>query len=41
MIPFEGLLTDEEIWNIIRYEQNFSHGPMGPQRKGPRGGMGG
>lgn len=39
MIPFGGLLTDEEIWTIIRYEQTFSHGPIGPRGKGPRGGM--
>lgn len=39
MIPFGGLLTEEEIWSIIRYEQTFSHGPMGPRGKGPRGGM--
>lgn len=40
MIPFGGLLTDEEIWSIIRYEQTFSHGPIGPRGQGPRGGMG-
>lgn len=40
MIPFGGLLTDEEIWTIIRYEQSFSHGPVGPRGRGPRGGMG-
>jgi len=40
MIPFGGLLTDEEIWSIIQYEQTFSHGPVGPRGKGPRGGMG-
>lgn len=47
MSPFGGLLTDEEIWAIIRYEQSFAGGRglgehMGPRRRmGPRGGMGG
>ncbi len=47
MIPFGGMLTDEEIWAIIRYEQSFAggRGPgehMGPRRgMRPRGGMGG
>ncbi|GMV49425.1 MAG: hypothetical protein NBKEAIPA_03211 [Nitrospirae bacterium] len=29
MAPFGGILTDEEIWSLIRYEQTFSrhHGP--------------
>lgn len=40
MIPFGGLLKDEEVWNIIHYEQTFSHGPVGPRGKGRRGGMG-
>ena len=36
MLPFGGLLTDEEIWTIIQYERSFSggHGPMGGM--GPR-----
>jgi len=48
MIPFGGVvLTDEEIWAIIRYERSFAgaHGPgkrMGPRHgMGPRGSMGG
>ena len=47
MIPFGGVLTDREIWAIIRYERSFAgdHGPgarMGPRRgMGPRGPMGG
>ena len=38
MIPFGGLLSDEEIWTIIQYEQTFSHrsGRHGPRRgRGP------
>lgn len=35
MIPFGGLLTDEEIWSIVQYEQTFSHGPGGA--RGNRG----
>jgi hypothetical protein len=29
MLPFGGLLTDEEIWTIIQYERSPSggHGP--------------
>lgn len=43
MIGFGGVLTDEEIWALIQYEQSFAgeHGPgrgMGPRRG--RGGMG-
>ena len=37
MLPFGGLLTDEEIWTVIQYERSFAgeHGPgMG---MGPRG----
>ncbi len=47
MIPFGGLLSDEEIWSVIQYEQTFSarhgHRPgMGPgNRKGPMGPQGG
>ncbi len=42
MLPFGGLLTDEEMWTVIRYERSFAgeHGPgmgMGPRG---RGGMG-
>lgn len=45
MVAFGGMLTDEEIWAIIRYERSFAggHGPgdgMGP-RRGPRGSTGG
>jgi mono/diheme cytochrome c family protein len=41
MIPFGGLLTDEEIWAIIQYERSFAgdHGPG--ERMGPRHGRGG
>ena len=31
MIPFGGLLTDEEIWAVIQYEQSFAG------RRGMRG----
>jgi mono/diheme cytochrome c family protein len=34
MLPFGGLLTDEETWTIIQYERSFSGG------RGPMGGMG-
>ena len=45
MIPFGGLLTDEEIWTVIQYERSFSkdrgHGGMGRHRgMGHRGGGG-
>lgn len=49
MIGFDGQLTDEEIWSIIRYERSFAgmHGPgmMGHDEgmepmMGPGGGMG-
>ncbi|MEW6246947.1 MAG: c-type cytochrome [Nitrospirota bacterium] len=46
MIGFGNVLTDEEIWAIIRYERSFAgdHVPgehMGPRRgMGPRSGMG-
>jgi mono/diheme cytochrome c family protein len=33
MIPFGGLLTDEEIWTVMQYERSFAEG------RGP-GGMG-
>jgi mono/diheme cytochrome c family protein len=41
MIPFGGVLTDEEIWAIIQYERSFAgdHGPG--ERMGPRHGRGG
>lgn len=43
MIPFGGVLTDEEIWTVIQYERSFagghgSMGGMGPGGMGPRGG---
>jgi mono/diheme cytochrome c family protein len=43
MIGFEGVVTNEEIWALIQYEQRFAgeHGPrsgMGPRRG--KGGMG-
>jgi uncharacterized membrane protein YkoI/mono/diheme cytochrome c family protein len=39
MIPFGGLLSDEEIWTVMQYEQSFAGGPK--QRDGsPRGGGG-
>ncbi len=33
MIPFGGLLTDEEIWTVMQYEQSFAgeHGRRGGQ----------
>jgi len=41
MIPFGGLLTDEEIWMVLQYERSFAkghgHGGMGRHRgRGPR-----
>ncbi len=40
MIPFGGMLTDDEIWAIIQYERSFG-GDSGPGRgMGPREGMG-
>lgn len=39
MIPFGGMLTDEEIWTVIQYEQSFAGGPHGG--RGPRHGRGG
>ena len=48
MIPFGGLLSDEEIWTVIQYERSFQkgHGRMGPRGQGKgrgrgRKGMGG
>ena len=42
MIPFGGLLSDEEIWTVMQYERSFAGGPgrrgMGRHRRsGPRG----
>jgi mono/diheme cytochrome c family protein len=43
MIPFGGMLTDEEIWSVVRYERTFGErmgpgmgrgGPMGGRRRG-------
>jgi len=36
MIPFGGLLSDEEIWTVIQYERSFGkgHGPMGSRGQG-------
>ncbi len=39
MIPFGGMLTDEEIWTVMQYERSFAGGPRG--RGGPRHGRGG
>jgi len=39
MIGFQGVLSDEEIWSIIQYEQSFSDG-RGPGMRGQRHGMG-
>lgn len=45
MIPFGGLLSDEEIWTIMQYERTFAGkgrgrrggmGPMGPGGPGSR-----
>lgn len=33
MIPFAGLLTDEEIWTVMQYERRFA-GRHGPRRRG-------
>jgi uncharacterized membrane protein YkoI/mono/diheme cytochrome c family protein len=45
MIPFGGLLTDEEIWTVMHYERSFAGGPRGeggpghgPGRRGGRRG---
>lgn len=40
MIPFGGLLTDEEIWTVMQYERSFAGGPRGGGG-GPRHGRGG
>ena len=39
MIPFGGLLTDEEIWTVMQYERSFAKG-RGPKGMGPQRGMG-
>jgi mono/diheme cytochrome c family protein len=36
MIPFGGLLSDEEIWTVMQYERSFAGGP--PGGGGPQGG---
>ncbi len=36
MIPFGGLLSDDEIWTVMQYERSFSEGPHGGG--GPEGG---
>jgi len=38
MIPFSGLLSDEEIWTVMQYERSFSGGPHGGGGGGPQGG---
>ena len=37
MIPFGGMLSDDEIWTIIRYVQTFSHSSAPHKGKGPGG----
>ncbi|NGZ95014.1 MAG: cytochrome C [Nitrospira sp. WS110] len=39
MIGFGQVLSDEEIWSLIQYEQTFA-GMQGPGMRGRRGGMG-
>lgn len=39
MIAFGSVLSDEEIWSLIQYEQTFA-GRHGPGMRGHRGGMG-
>ncbi|MDH5428971.1 MAG: c-type cytochrome [Nitrospirota bacterium] len=39
MIPFGGLLSDEEIWTVMQYERSFSMG-RGPGGMGRHRGMG-
>jgi mono/diheme cytochrome c family protein len=36
MIPFGGLLSDDEIWTVMQYERSFSEGSQGGG--GPEGG---
>jgi len=44
MIPFGGMLSDEEIWSVMQYERSFSGGPHGggggPQGDGRHQGPG-
>ncbi|UCE62625.1 MAG: c-type cytochrome [Nitrospirota bacterium] len=42
MIPFGGLLSDEEIWTVIQYERSFAsgRGHRGMRRHGGMGPMG-
>ncbi len=42
MIPFGGILTDEEIWTVMLYERSFASGSPGGRgpRQGRRGGGG-
>ena len=40
MIPFGGLLSDEEIWTVIQYERSFAGG-RGHRGMGRHRGMGG
>ncbi len=39
MIPFGGLLTDDEIWTVMQYERSFAKG-RGQRGMGRHGGMG-
>ncbi len=39
MIPFGGMLSDEEIWTVMQYEQSFTGGSPGGGG-GPQGGGG-
>lgn len=39
MIPFGGLLSDEEIWTVMQYERAFANG-QGPGGMGRHRGMG-
>ncbi|MGB0908900.1 MAG: c-type cytochrome [Nitrospirales bacterium] len=39
MIPFGGLLTDEEIWTVIQYERSFAGGHGRGGGKGSHKGM--
>jgi len=40
MIPFGGLLSDEEIWTVMQYERSFSGGPHGGEGGGRHQGRG-
>ncbi len=37
MIPFGGLLSDEEIWTVMQYERSFAKGHRGPSMGRHRG----